>query len=73
MYVIKASELRKQTPADLKQTLSGLLKEQFKLRLVRAGSEAGPTHNMKAVRRSIARLETVLRQNEQKLKGAHDE
>ncbi len=73
MYVIKASELRKQGPAELKKTLSDLLKEQFKLRLVQAGSEAGPTHNMKAVRRSIARLETVLRENELKSKGAHDE
>ncbi len=73
MYVIKASELRNQSPTELKQTLSGLLKEQFKLRLVRSGNEAGPTHNMKQVRRSIARLETVLKQNEQKSKGAQDE
>lgn len=73
MYVIKAESLRKQSKLELKQTLSGLLKEQFKLRLMTSGAEVGPTHNMKAVRRSIARLETISRENEQKAKGINNE
>jgi large subunit ribosomal protein L29 len=73
MYVIKAAELRNQSKIELGQTLSGLLKEQFKLRLLASGNEAGPTHQMKAVRRSIARLQTIFREHEQKSKGTHDE
>lgn len=73
MYVLKASELRKQTPIELRQTLSHLLKEQFKLRLLRSKGEFNKFHNIKAIRRSIARLETVLQQNEHKAKGVENE
>lgn len=73
MVIIKAAELRNQSKIELKETLSGLLKERFKLRLLTSGNEAGPTHKMKAVRRSIARIETILKENEQKAKGTHDE
>lgn len=73
MYVLKASELRKQSQTELHQTLSGLLKEKFKLRLLKSGGEFNGFHNIRAVRRSIARLETILRQNEQKPKGAGNE
>jgi large subunit ribosomal protein L29 len=73
MYVMKASELRKQSTTELRQTLSNLLKEKFKLRVQKSQGEFNNFHNIREVRRSIARLETVLRQNEQKAKGAENE
>lgn len=73
MYVINASELRKQSQVELRQTLSNLLKEKFKLQLLKSGPEFSQFHNIKEARRSIARVETILRENKQQIKGVDDE
>jgi large subunit ribosomal protein L29 len=59
-----ASELRKKTVPDLKRELMGLLREQFNLRMQKGTGQVSQSHRIRAVRRDIARIYTVL--NEQR-------
>ncbi len=65
---MKASELREKSVAELTEELHGLLKEQFNLRMQNATGQLGQNHSLKAVRRDIARVKTVL--NEKTKGGA---
>ncbi len=56
----KASELRGKSESELKEMLEGLLREQFSLRMQKGVGQLTQTHRMKAVRRDIARVKTVL-------------
>jgi large subunit ribosomal protein L29 len=60
-----AKELRSKTPAELSDELFKLRKEQFALRLQRATGQAPKPDQFGKVRRSIARVKTVLRQQRQ--------
>jgi len=64
---MKAEELRGNDLDALKQTLHGLLKDQFNLRMQYATGQLGQNHMLKQVRRDIARVKTVINQ---KQKGA---
>jgi large subunit ribosomal protein L29 len=55
-----AKELRNKTPAELNDELFKLRKEQFALRLQRATGQAPKPDQFGKVRRSIARVKTVL-------------
>lgn len=57
---MKASELREKSPQELRDTLFELLKEQFNLRMQRGTGQLSRPHQMKAVRRNIARVKTVM-------------
>ena len=57
---MKASELKIKDEAALKQDLNDLLKEQFNLRMQAATGQLGRSHQLKDVRRNIARVQTVL-------------
>jgi len=59
---MKASELKNKDEAALKADLTGLLKEQFNLRMQAATGQLGRSHQLKDVRRNIARVQTVLNQ-----------
>lgn len=59
---MKATELREQSPEELQQTLLGLLKDQFNLRMQRATGQLTQNHMLGQVRRDIARVKTVLNQ-----------
>lgn len=48
------------TVADLKTELLALLREQFNLRIQSSISQRQQTHTLRAVRRDIARLKTIL-------------
>ena len=48
------------TVADLKTELLALLREQFNLRIQSPISQRQQTHTLRAVRRDIARLKTIL-------------
>lgn len=63
---MKAAELRDKTISELKASLSGARREQFKLRLNKAGGEMTKTHKIKAVRRDIARINTVINEKQAK-------
>ncbi|MGH8297914.1 MAG: 50S ribosomal protein L29 [Steroidobacteraceae bacterium] len=53
-------ELRSKTPAELNDELFKLRKEQFALKLQRATGQAPKPDQFGKVRRSIARVKTVL-------------
>ena len=58
---MKAIELKEKTAQELQDDLLRLRKEQFGLRMQKASGQLGQTHMIKAMRRDIARLKTVLK------------
>ena len=61
-----AAELRQKQIPELKQTLTELLRKQFKLNLVKASGELKLNHQAKQLRRDIARVMTLLTEKEGK-------
>ena len=57
---MKASELKEKGVADLNEELLGLLREQFNLRMQKGTGQLSQPHRVKAVRRDIARVKTVI-------------
>ncbi|MGD8429455.1 MAG: 50S ribosomal protein L29 [Ectothiorhodospiraceae bacterium] len=57
---MKANELRNKGTADLNQELLERRKEQFNLRMQQATGQLAKPHQLKEVRREIARIKTVL-------------
>ena len=57
---MKATELREKTAQELQDELLALRKEQFNLRMQKAGGQLSKTSQLKGVRRNIARVKTVL-------------
>jgi large subunit ribosomal protein L29 len=55
-----AKELRAKSAADLQKELLELRREQFNLRMARATGQAAKPDQFTKVRRSIARLKTVV-------------
>jgi len=60
-----AKELRSKNEAQLKEELSGLLREQFNLRMQKGTGQLNNSARMKGVRRDVARVLTIV--NEQKM------
>ena len=60
---MKASELREKSAAELQSSLIDELEKQFKMRMKRATGQLEQSHEMKQVRRDIARIKTVLNEN----------
>ena len=57
---MKASELREKSVEELNAELLGLLREQFNLRMQHATGQLAQTHQLKKVRRNIARVKTII-------------
>ncbi|MEZ5524905.1 MAG: 50S ribosomal protein L29 [Pseudomonadales bacterium] len=57
---MKATELREKSAEDLNKQLLELLREQFNLRMQQSTGQLGQPHLLKAVRRDIARVKSVL-------------
>lgn len=57
---MKASELREKSVEELNAELLGLLREQFNLRMQHATGQMTQTHQLKQVRRNIARVKTII-------------
>ena len=55
-----ATEIRALEPAALKETLEGLYREQFNLRMQRGSGQLANPSRFKMVRRDIARIKTVM-------------
>ena len=58
---MKIDEVRGLTPDQLTEQLVNLKKEQFNLRFQKATGQVEKTHRVDEVRKSIARIKTVLR------------
>jgi large subunit ribosomal protein L29 len=59
---MKANELRAKSGDELQKELSELLKAQFGLRMQHATQQLTNTSQIRKVRRDIARVRTVLKQ-----------
>ena len=59
---MKAQELRDKTPEQLREQLVALKKEAFNLRFQQATGQMESTARMRAVRRDVARIKTVMNQ-----------
>ena len=59
---MKAADLREKTPDQLRDQLASLKKEAFNLRFQQATGQIENTARMRAVRRDVARVKTVLNQ-----------
>jgi large subunit ribosomal protein L29 len=58
----KAADLRQKTPDQLKERVLELKKEQFNLRFQKASGQLENTSRVRAVRREIATIKTLLGQ-----------
>ena len=61
---MKASELRDLTPAELETKLQSLKEELFNLRFQLAINQLDNPMRISAVKKHIARVNTIIRQNE---------
>ncbi len=61
---MKASEIREMTDAELKTKLQSLKEELFNLRFQLTINQLDNPMRIKAVKKDIARVQTVIRQNE---------
>jgi len=55
-----AKELREKSPAELREELQGLLREQFNLRMQKGTGQLANHARLKGVRRDVARVKTIL-------------
>lgn len=63
---MKAKELRSKGATELQDELVALLKEQFSLRMQLATQQLNNTAQLGRVRRDIARVRTIQRENQKK-------
>ena len=64
---MKAQDLRTKNEGELKQDLTGLLQEQFNLRMQKGSGQAVKAQELRRIRRNIARVRTLL--NEKSREG----
>ncbi|KAA9131788.1 50S ribosomal protein L29 [Marinihelvus fidelis] len=65
---MNAQDLRAKSDAELREELTGLLREQFNLRMQKGTGQMGQPNELRRVRRDIARVKTVL--NEKSKEGS---
>lgn len=63
---MKANELRQKTQQELNQEFQELKSELFKLRFQHATNQLDNTMRLREVKRSIARVKTIMRERELK-------
>ncbi|NEZ05240.1 50S ribosomal protein L29 [Wenzhouxiangella sp. XN201] len=61
---MKASELRDKNASELNGMLLDLRKEQFSLRMQHGTGQLGSPHELRRIRKEIARVKTVLNQKQ---------
>lgn len=61
---MEAQELRGKNAGELQEELSELLREQFNLKMQKGMGQLATTHQLRRVRRDIARVRTVLREKQ---------
>jgi len=57
---MNAQDLREKNESELREELSGLLREQFNLRMQRGIGQLSTPHDLRRVRKDIARVKTIL-------------
>ena len=66
---MKANELRTKSATEIKEELIELLRAQFSLRMQVATQQTTKTSELGKLRKNIARVHTILRENELKAVG----
>ncbi len=66
---MKAKQLRDKSVTELEQELRERLREQFNLRMQQGSGQLSRPHQMKTVRREIARIRTIVNEK-QRTEGA---
>ena len=64
--MMKANEIRKMSPAELDAKLMELKKNLFMLRMQHATNQLDNPLQIAAVKKDIARIKTIIRENETK-------
>ena len=67
---MNAHDLRTKKESELREELSGLLREQFNLRMQRGIGQLATPHDLRRVRRDIARVRTVLNEKQREGKAS---
>ena len=67
---MKAHEMRAKNESELREELSGLLREQFNLRMQRGIGQLATPHDLRRVRKDIARVRTVLNEKQKEGKAS---
>jgi len=67
---MEAQDLRSKNEGELQQELTELLQEQFNLRMQKGMGQLTQSHQMKRVRRDIARVRTVLAEKDDSASAA---
>ena len=62
--MMKASEIRKMSAAELNEKLAGLKKDLFFLRMQHATNQLDNPMQIAAVKKDIARVKTIIREKE---------
>jgi large subunit ribosomal protein L29 len=57
---MKAADLREKSVTELQGELEALLHEQFKLRMAHGSGQLPQTHQLKQLRRNVARVRTLI-------------
>jgi large subunit ribosomal protein L29 len=57
---MNVQDMRGKNEIELREELSGLLREQFSLRMQRGIGQLATPHDLRRVRKDIARIKTVL-------------
>jgi large subunit ribosomal protein L29 len=65
---MNAQDLKAKSEKELREQLSGLMREQFSLRMQKGTGQLTKPHELRRVRRDIARVSTVL--NEKSKEGS---
>ena len=65
--MMKATEIRKRSPADLEAKLAELKKDLFYLRMQHATNQLDNPVKINAVKKDIARIKTIIREKETKV------
>ena len=61
---MNVKELKTKNTVELNEKLTELLKNQFDLRMAKGNGQLTKAHILKDVRRDIARVKTIIKQNE---------
>jgi large subunit ribosomal protein L29 len=61
---MNVKDLKAKKTSELNEKLTELLKSQFDLRMAKGNGQMTKSHVLKEVRRDIARVKTIIKQNE---------
>jgi large subunit ribosomal protein L29 len=67
---MNAQDLRAKNEGELREQLTGLLHTQFNLRMQKGSGQMVTPHDLRGVRREIARVRTILNEKAREGRGA---